>query len=189
MHMTDKVRNVFKGRVLTLNVETVTLPNGRVAELEIAHHPGGAAVVAVDAAGRVCLLRQFRHAADGWIVELPAGKLDGGEPPLDCARRELTEEAGVTARRWDRLGEFLSSPGVLTEVIHVYLARELEVAQATPGEHEVLEIEWVALEQALQMASSGHGLRDGKTLIGLLWAGAALAAESKTGPRPPGTDS
>ncbi|MCJ7451586.1 MAG: NUDIX hydrolase [Steroidobacteraceae bacterium] len=187
--MPDKVRNVFKGRVLTVNLETVKLPNGRVAELEIAHHPGGAAVVALDAAGRVCLLRQFRHAAGGWIVEIPAGKLDGGEPPLDCGRRELAEEAGVTARRWDRLGEFLSSPGVLTEVIHVFLARELEVAEPAPEEHEVLEIQWVTLEKALKMAATGDGLRDGKTLIGLLWAGAALAAESKTGPRPPSTDS
>src|SRR5690606_14925669 len=108
--MIESSRNVFKGRVLTLNLEQVRLPNGQVAELEIAHHPGGAAVVAVDAEGRVCLLRQFRHAAGGWLTELPAGKLDGGEPPLECARRELAEEAGVSARRWEKLGEFFSSP-------------------------------------------------------------------------------
>ncbi len=183
--MSGKVRNVFKGRVLTLNLETVTLPNGRVTELEIAHHPGGAAVVAVNRAGQVCLLNQFRHAAGGWIREIPAGKLDGGEPPLACARRELAEEAGVTARRWDKLGEYLSSPGVLTEVIHVYLARELEAAEAAPEEHEVLEVEWVPLEKAVQMAAGG-GLRDGKSLVGLLWAGAALAAEAGPGERSPG---
>lgn len=174
--MTGKVRNVFKGRVLTLNLETVTLPNGRVTELEIAHHPGGAAVVAIDGQGYVCLLRQYRHAAGGWITEIPAGKLDDGELPLTCARRELAEEAGVTARRWDKLGEYLSSPGVLTEVIHLYLARELEPATAGPEEHEVFEVDWLPLEKAARMASSGE-MRDGKSLVGLFWAGAALAAE------------
>lgn len=106
--MTEAIRTVHVGRVLTLNLEQVKLPNGSIAELEIAHHPGGAAIVALDAANRICLLRQFRHAADGWITELPAGKLDGGEPPLECARRELAEEAGVAARRWDHLGQFFS---------------------------------------------------------------------------------
>jgi ADP-ribose pyrophosphatase len=167
--MAESICNVFKGRVLTLNLERVRLPNGRVAELEIAHHPGGAAVVALDADGRVCLLRQFRHAAGGWITELPAGKLDGGEPPLECAQRELAEEAGVTAGRWDKLGEYFSSPGVFTEVIHLFLARELTAAEARPEEHEVFEASWVPLDEAAARAAGGQ-LQDAKTLIGLLWA-------------------
>jgi 8-oxo-dGTP pyrophosphatase MutT (NUDIX family) len=167
--MTESIRNVFKGRVLTLNLEQVRLPNGRVAELEIAHHPGGAAVVALDGDGRVCLLRQFRHAAGGWLTELPAGKLDGGEPPLDCARRELAEEAGVVAQRWDKLGEYFSSPGVFTEVIHLFLARDLEATEARPEEHEVFEASWIPLDEAVGLASGGR-LHDAKTLIGLLWA-------------------
>lgn len=167
--MNESIRNVFTGRVLTLNLEQVRLPNGRVAELEIAHHPGGAAVVALDDAGRVCLLRQFRHAAGGWLVELPAGKLDGGEPPLECAQRELAEEAGVTALRWDKLGECLSSPGVLTEVIHLFLARGLAPANAQPEEHEVFEASWVPFDEAVDLAARGE-LRDAKSLIGLLWA-------------------
>jgi ADP-ribose pyrophosphatase len=167
--MAESIRNVFKGRVLTLNLEQVRLPNGRVAELEIAHHPGGAAVVALDASGRVCLLRQFRHAAGGWLTELPAGKLDDGEPPLECARRELAEEAGMLARRWDRLGEYFSSPGVFTEVIHLFLARDLEATEARPEEHEVFEASWVPLDEAVALAAGGQ-LHDAKTLIGLLWA-------------------
>lgn len=167
--MTESTRNVFTGRVLTLNLERVRLPNGRVAELEIAHHPGGAAVVAVDGTGRVCLLRQFRHAAGGWVDELPAGKLDGGEPPIDCARRELAEEAGVTARQWDKLGEYLSSPGVLTEVVHLFLARDLEPVEARPEEHEVFEARWLPFEEAAGLAARGE-LRDGKSLVGLMWA-------------------
>ena len=167
--MVESIRKVFQGRVLTLNLERVQLPNGRVAELEIAHHPGGAAVVAMDAQGRVCLLRQFRHAAGGWLDELPAGKLDGGEPPLQCAQRELAEEAGMLARRWDKLGEFFSSPGVLTEVIHLFLARDLAPTDARPEEHEVFEASWIPLEEAVQLAA-GAGLHDAKSVIGLLWA-------------------
>lgn len=167
--MTDSIRNVFRGRVLTLNLEQVRLPNGRVAELEIAHHPGGAAVVAIDAEGRTCLLHQFRHAAGGWLDELPAGKLDGGEPPLQCAQRELAEEAGMIARRWDKLGEFFSSPGVLTEVIHLYLARDLAPTDARPEEHEVFEARWLPLDEAVGLATGGQ-LQDAKSLIGLLWA-------------------
>ena len=167
--MNESIRNVFRGRVLTLNLEQVRLPNGRVAELEIAHHPGGAAVVALDDEGRVCLLRQFRHAAGGWLTELPAGKLDGGEPPLSCAQRELAEEAGVTAQQWDKLGECLSSPGVLTEVVHLFLARGLAPADAQPEEHEVFEASWVPFGEAVDLAARGV-LRDAKSLIGLLWA-------------------
>lgn len=173
--MTDEIRNVFTGRVLRLNLETVTLPNGSIAELEIAHHPGGAAVVAVDAEGRVCLLRQFRHAAGGWLTELPAGKLDGGEPPLACAQRELAEEAGVVARQWDKLGEVYSSPGVLTEVIHLFLAQDLAASDARPEEHEVFEAEWLPVSDAVALAASGR-LRDAKSVIGLLWARERLGA-------------
>src|SRR5512139_901582 len=101
--MTDEtqVETKFRGRVVTANVETVTLPNGERAVLDVIHHPGGAAIVALDDANQVCLLRQFRHAAGGWIWELPAGKLEPGEPPVECARRELVEEAGRVARRWE----------------------------------------------------------------------------------------
>lgn len=171
--MNDNVRNVYQGKVLNLTVEDVTLPNGAVARLEIAHHPGGAAIVALDASNRVCLLRQFRHAAGGWIIELPAGKIDNCEPPLECARRELAEEAGMSASRWEPLGDFLSSPGVLTEVIHVFLARDLRHVEAVPEAHEVFEVRWVPLAEAVAMATTGL-IRDGKTVIGLLWAGAAL---------------
>jgi 8-oxo-dGTP pyrophosphatase MutT (NUDIX family) len=180
MHMTESIRNVFTGRVLTLNLERVRLPNGRIAELEIAHHPGGAAVVALDDEGRVCLLRQYRHAAGGWLTELPAGKLDGGEPPLECAQRELAEEAGVTAQQWDKLGECFSSPGILTEVLHLFLARGLAPADARPEEHEVFEASWIPLDEAVELATKGQ-LRDAKSLIGLLWAWERLRAAGTVG--------
>ena len=174
--MSGSVRTVYRGKVLQLNVERVELPNGTVAELEIAHHPGGAVVVALDDENRICLLRQFRHAAGGWITELPAGKLDNREPPLACAVRELAEEAGVTARLWDPLGRFFSSPGVFTEVIHVFLARGLAPCAAAPEPHEVFETRWVPLDEAASLALAGQ-LQDAKTIIGLVWAQARLQAE------------
>jgi ADP-ribose pyrophosphatase len=167
--MIEKLTPIFTGRVLTLNMERVRLPNGHVADLEIAHHPGGAAVVALDSENRVCLLNQFRHAAGGWVLELPAGKIDDREPPLDTAQRELAEEAGRTAAHWESLGEYLSSPGVLTETIHLYLATDLDAVEAQPEAHEVLESHWLPLAEALAMAEDGR-IRDGKTLVGLFRA-------------------
>lgn len=163
----------FRGRVITVNVERVALPNGRQADLEIVHHPGGAAIVAIDAEQRVCLLRQYRHAGGGYLWELPAGKLEPREPPLHTARRELIEEAGVQAAHWYDLGSILSSPGVFTEVIHLYLAMALEPRQIAHEEHEVIEVHWVALQEAWQRAVRGE-IRDGKTVIGLLRAHALL---------------
>jgi len=172
--MTGTKRVVFEGRVVRLALETVTLPNGEVAELEIIHHPGGAAVVALDAERRVCLLRQFRHAAGGWLWELPAGKLDGGEAPLACAQRELQEEAGCQARDWRSLGRIVSSPGVFTEVIHLFLARGLAAVPAAAGAHEVFEVHWIDWREARRMAQDGE-IEDAKTLAGLLRAQPVVA--------------
>lgn len=166
-----KRRKAFRGRVIAVDVERVRLPNGSLAELEIIRHPGGAAAVAVNAAREVCLLRQYRHALGGWLWELPAGKLDGGEKPLRAARRELQEEAGVTATRWRALGKFVSSPGVFTEVVHLFLATGLERRMARPENTEVFQIRWITLERALALAMAGK-ITDGKTVVGLVRAAA-----------------
>ncbi len=156
-----------------LDLERVVLPNGHEIELEIIRHPGGAAVVAIDGRDRVCLLRQYRHAAGGWLWELPAGKLDAGEAPQLTARRELAEEAGVTATRWTPLGQVISSPGVFTEVVHLFLARGLS-ATPTHQEHgECLEVHWVSRRDAVQRALEGD-IDDAKTVIALLRADALL---------------
>jgi ADP-ribose pyrophosphatase len=159
-------RTVFEGRVITVNVERVELPNGVTTDLEIIRHPGGAAVVAVNLAGEVCLLRQYRHAIDGWLLELPAGKLDDGEQPLLTAQRELLEEVGLSAERWTSLGEFVSSPGVFTEIVHLFLATHLEQGKEQPEAEEVFEIHWMPLAQALSLALAGD-IADGKTVVGL----------------------
>lgn len=168
------VRPGFTGRVIEVNVETVTLPNGVTIDLEIIRHPGGAAVAAVNARGEICLLRQYRHAVGGWLWELPAGKLDAGEDPLLAARRELEEETGLVASRWEPLGGVVSSPGVFTEIVHLYLATGLEQRRASPEAGEVFEIAWLPLEEAAQQALAGT-IDDGKTIAGICRARARLA--------------
>jgi len=167
-------RTVFRGRVITLNVETVRLPNGHVADLEIIHHPGGAAAVALDGGGKVCLLHQYRHAAGGWIWELPAGKLEPGEPPLLTAQRELIEEAGMQAARWRALGPYVSSPGVFTETVHLFLARDLQCCKISHEPAESIEIHWVDFADACSRAARGD-INDGKTALGLLRVQALMA--------------
>jgi ADP-ribose pyrophosphatase len=168
------IDNKFRGRVITVNVEQVTLPNGRRAALEIVHHPGGAAIAAIDAQQRICILRQFRHAGGGWLWELPAGKLEPGEPPLLTAQRELVEEAGVQASEWQSLGRILSSPGVFTEVIHLFLAQHLAPCPQAHEDHEVIEVHWIPLAEAWQRAVGGE-FNDAKTVIGIVRAQALLA--------------
>jgi ADP-ribose pyrophosphatase len=167
------VTRVFTGRVIEVNIERVELPNGTTASLEIIRHPGGAAVLALDAENRVCLLRQFRHAAGGWVWELPAGKIDNSEPPLQTAQRELEEEAGMTAGSWESLGDYLSSPGVLTEVVHLYRATQLTALPPRPEEHEVFEVHWLPFDDVLRMGRSGE-LRDGKSLVAVFRASAHM---------------
>ncbi len=160
---------IYEGRVIQVSVDTVVLPNGMRVPLEIVRHPGGAAVVAIDAQRRVCLLRQYRHAAGGYVYELPAGKLEPDEPPETTARRELAEEASVSATQWSSLGAYFSSPGVFTEVIHLFLATGLTPAAANPEADEVFQVEWWPLELAAERARNGE-LADAKTIIGILRA-------------------
>jgi ADP-ribose pyrophosphatase len=167
--MLIKRSTLYRGRVVALHLDTVRLPTGAQCELEVIEHPGGAAVVAVDGEGRICLLRQYRYAAGGWIWELPAGKLEQGEAPGVTAQRELLEEAGVRAKRLESLGTILSSPGVFTEVIHLFLALDLESAQQQHEAHEAIEVHWMPIAQAYTLAVTGE-IGDAKTLAGLLRA-------------------
>ena len=159
----------YAGRVVRLTTDEVILPNGHRTLLEVVHHPGGAAVAALDDEQRVCLLRQYRYAADGWLWELPAGKLEPQEPPLHTAQRELVEEAGVGARHWHELGTVLSSPGVFTERLHLYMATGLTPATAAHEHAEVIQVRWVALAEACGWALDGT-IADCKTALGLLRA-------------------
>jgi 8-oxo-dGTP pyrophosphatase MutT (NUDIX family) len=156
----------YRGRVITVTADEVVLPNGHRATLDVVHHPGGAAVVAMDSKQQVCLLRQYRYVAEGWIWELPAGKLEPNEPPLETAKRELVEEAGISARHWESLGSVFSSPGVFAEVLHLFYAAELEPSTAAHESSEIIEIHWIPFAEAYEWAMSGK-IRDAKTIIAL----------------------
>jgi ADP-ribose pyrophosphatase len=157
---------IYRGTIVSLDVEEVRLPNGTMMRMELVRHPGGAAVVAIDAQDRVCLLRHYRPAVGAWLWELPAGKRDHGEPALVAARRELQEEAGLMAARWDALGSIWSSPGILAERIELYLARGLTRVTASADEDEVFEIHWLAFDEALEKVLADDGA-DAKTIAGL----------------------
>lgn len=167
----DKI--VYRGRIVRLETGTVTLPNGASFEMEAVRHPGGAAVVALDEQRRVCLLHQYRPVLDAWFWELPAGKIDHGEPPLETARRELQEEAGVRAEDWQSLGGIVSSPGIFDEVISLYLARGLSRIEAANEAHEVFEVHWLIFDEALQRARDGV-ITDAKSVAGLFRAQAMI---------------
>jgi ADP-ribose pyrophosphatase len=157
----------YTGRVISVTTDEVVLPNGHRALLEVVHHPGGAAVVALDTEERVCLLRQYRYVGGGWLWELPAGKLEPNEPPQETARRELIEEAGISAARWQSLGSVLSSPGIFSEVLHLFLARDLTPVPSAHEGAEVIEVHWVPFSQAYAWALDGT-ICDAKSALGLL---------------------
>ncbi len=160
------VRNIYTGKVVTLNVDTVKLPNGVTIDLETIRHPGAAAVVPMKDDGTVVLIRQFRHAAGGFIYEIPAGKLSPGEDPLHCAARELEEEVGYRASSFELLSSIFTAPGFADEVIHVYKATGLTTGRQQLDRDEVLEIVEMPLEQAIRKIQDGT-IRDGKTIVGL----------------------
>jgi ADP-ribose pyrophosphatase len=162
-------RPIFQGRIVTVSTETLKYANGREYELDFIRHPGAAAVVAVDQAMRLCVVRQYRHGIEDFLWEIPAGKLDRGEAPDVCAVRELAEETGVTAGSWTPLGLYVPAAGIFTEVIHLYLARDLTVGAARPDEDEDLEVQWLPFEEAYGRVQRGEW-NDGKTALALLRA-------------------
>lgn len=178
--MTEKNKTLYQGKIISLEVEQVELPNGVQMEMEIVRHPGGAAVVAIDDKQRTCLLKQYRYACDGWVWELPAGKIDNNEKPFLTAQRELQEEAGRRAGQWHSLGHMISSPGVFTEVVHCYLATELSVCDTGHEAEELIEIHWVPFEEAIEWAIDNR-ISDAKSVIGLLRAQAFLSKDKSKG--------
>ena len=166
-------KRLYSGRIVNLDLDTVRFPDDSIGQLEMLRHPGAAAVVPfLDPPGgadpRVVLIRQFRHAADGYIWEVPAGRLDGGDPPEACAERELEEETGMRARRLERLTTIYTTPGFTDERIHLFLADGLEPGAEHREADEFMELHTLRWSQVLEMIERGE-IVDGKTLVSLLF--------------------
>lgn len=167
-------RRVYTGRVISLDVDRVRFPDGSEGELEMVRHPGASAVVPFlsDPAGddpQILIIRQYRYAADGFIYEIPAGRLDPGEEPEACAVRELREETGCTAQRMERLFTMYTTPGFTDEKIHLFMATGLTMGEAEREADEFVEVIPMALSTALAMLERGE-IQDAKTALGLLYA-------------------
>jgi ADP-ribose pyrophosphatase len=160
---------LHRGRIGEFGIDEVVLPNGREVRLEILRHPGAAAVVPSHDDGTVTLIRQHRHAAGGMIWEIPAGKLEPGESPVECAARELEEEAGLRAAVLHPLSAMLTTPAFTDEIIHLYLATGLTPVEARPEPDEILSVVRLPLEEAVAMVDRGE-IVDGKTICGLMIA-------------------
>ncbi len=160
-------RRIHEGRIINLREDTVMTPSGRTALREIVEHKGAVAIVPVLDDGRVVMVRQFRKPAEDALLEIPAGGLEAGEDPADCARRELREECGLNAGRMEPLFSMYLAPGYSTELLHVFLAEELTPTETHLDEDENVEVETLDLPLLLQMIDDG-GIRDAKTIAGLL---------------------
>jgi ADP-ribose pyrophosphatase len=160
-------RRVYDGKILNLRVDRAALPGGGEAIREVVEFRGGVAILALDDAQRVMLIRQYRYAVGESLWELPAGMLEPGELPQVCAERELEEETGYRAARIEPLCRFYSTPGATNEVLHIYLATGLTPGRARPEADERIQVIPTAWDDALAMVERGE-IRDGKTIIGLL---------------------
>jgi ADP-ribose pyrophosphatase len=173
-------RRAYTGRVISLDVDTVRFPNGKSGELEMVRHPGASAVVPflTDPRGdnpQLLLLKQYRYAAEGYVYEIPAGRLEAGEDPRHCAERELREETGCTAAEIRFLTTIYTTPGFTDERIHLFMATGLERGSTSHEADEFIALETMSLSHALQLIKEGR-INDGKTALAILYAAGYEAA-------------
>lgn len=158
----------FDGKLIKVTYDIADV-NGKEAWREVVHHPGASAVVAIDEDNRIIMEKQFRYALNDYLLEIPAGKLDAGEDPLVCAKRELEEETGIIASEWISLGTIATSPGFCNEVIYLYVAKGLSKGEIHWDEDEYVEVERYTFDELLQRIND-EKIKDSKTLSALLLA-------------------
>jgi len=164
-----KTETLFKGRAFTIRRDFLKTPDGRETKVDLVEHGGSVVLVPVDENGNLLFVRQYRHAAGAYLLELPAGTRDGAEPHLECAAREIREETGMEAGKLVKVGEFYLAPGYSTEFMVVFLATELKDNPLQADEDEFLEVERIPIKQAFVMVERGE-VPDAKSLAALLLA-------------------
>ncbi len=167
MERTIKSEWIYKGKVINLKVDEVELPDGNKSRREIVVHRGAAAIVPVDEEGNIFMVRQYRKPVEKELLEIPAGTLEEGEDPLECAKRELVEETGFAGKRFHLLASFYSTPGFTTEKLYVYLAEGLYREKGEMDFDEFIEVEKIPLENLFSMVMEGK-IEDAKSIIGIL---------------------
>ncbi len=176
----------YKGRVFSVYTDMVREPNGTVNKRDVIHHSGSIVVLAVDDTGArakkrdpdVILIRQYRHAAGQYLLELPAGRIEPEEKPLAAAKREMIEETGFRAKKWTLLTRYYASPGFLGEAMHIFLAQNITAGEAQPEADEDIELVRMPLSEAMRLVATNK-IHDGKTLIGLSLFAAAHQAGTR----------
>ncbi|MDL2280878.1 NUDIX hydrolase [Selenomonadales bacterium OttesenSCG-928-I06] len=161
---------VYNGNIIHVKLETVILPNGKQALREIVDHKGAVAIVPITNEGNVVLVRQYRQAARKILIEIPAGKLSPKEDPNECAKRELLEETGFTAKELYKVSSVFTTPGFSNELIHIYIAKGLTMEKQQPDEDEFLDVEIYTPEE-IKALIKDNTICDGKTILGLALAG------------------
>ncbi len=159
----------FEGKIINLRIEDVELPNGEVGYREFVDHPGGVGIVAITDENKMLMVKQYRKAVEKELLEIPAGKLEKGEDPLECGRRELEEETGYRAKELVYLGYLYPSPGFANETTHLYLAWDLEKGKINPDEDEFLDIFEISTEEIYSLIMKNE-INDAKTIIGFFKA-------------------